>query len=128
MRHLAHIAAFDPHTLDAKELPALVPDTAARVPRPIANIVKSDQIRLEPNPAALLLAPGQNRRRVFRFDRPRSGEALTKPGEVCALRHQITSLSTSITVSTSSSFRCGYIGKEKIRCALRSATGNCPSR
>src|SRR6266704_2327214 len=100
-----------------------MPNIAPLVSRPTPDVVKSDQLRPETNPVALLLAPDQDCRWILRLDRPRCGEPLTKPPKVRALGHQITSFSASITVSTSWSFRCGYIGKEKIFCALPSATG-----
>src|SRR5262249_47185927 len=123
-RDLAQVAAFDPDPFDAEKLSALVAHIALGVTGPAAHLVEPDQVGLEVDLIALVLAPGQQRRRILRLDCARPGDAFTKPVEMCALGHQMTSFSTSITVSTSSSFRCGYIGSEKIRRALRSVTGN----
>ena len=117
-RDLTQIALYS-HAFDTEKPSTAVTNITSLVPQPSAPFIKTNQPRLELN---------KNRGLVLRFDFPGGRQPVAKPVEVRAFGRQIKSLSTSITVSTSSSLRCGYIGNEKIRCAFRSATGNCPSR
>jgi hypothetical protein len=73
--HLAQDPALGPHALDAEELPALVPHIALLIPRPVSDLVQADQVRLELDGIAQLLALRQGRRRILRLD-PREAAIL----------------------------------------------------
>src|SRR4051794_6212452 len=95
---------------------------------PAIDVAQRNQSGAERNVPPALLEPAEQIGWIAGLDLLRNPQALAEPADVRSFGHHSASRTTSITSSTSSSLKCGYIGSEKICCAFFSATGNWPAR